>query len=80
MELHIYGSGYNKTLQAKKKELEKIGIFLRGYLEESDELQTYRAVLYPLQHSCGGKGVLTEAWFHHTPVITTPIGAEGYFF
>lgn len=32
VELHIYGSGYNKNLQAKKKELEKIGIFLKGYL------------------------------------------------
>jgi O-antigen biosynthesis protein len=78
-ELHIYGSGYNKSLQGRKKEMEKNGIFLRGFLEETEELQKYRAVLYPVQHACGGKGAISEAWFHHTPVVTTPIGAEGYF-
>lgn len=32
VELHIYGSGYNKMLQTQKKELEKQGILLRGVL------------------------------------------------
>ena len=32
IELHIFGSGYNNALQAKKRELEKQNIFLKGFL------------------------------------------------
>jgi hypothetical protein len=36
-------------------------------------------MLYPISNTTGTKGAIVEAWFHHTPVVTTPIGAEGLF-
>jgi len=55
--------------------LEKQGIFIRGFIENTEEIQKYRAILYPISHTTGTKGAIVEAWFHHTPVVTTPIGA-----
>ena len=31
----------------------------------------------PLRFGAGLKGKVVEAWSHGTPVVTTPIGAEG---
>jgi hypothetical protein len=37
-------------------------------------------MLYPAQHSAGLKSKVIDSWLHHTPVVTTPVGAEGMFF
>jgi hypothetical protein len=52
---------------------------LKGFVDDTEEIQRHKAVLYPLRSSCCLKGAISEAWFQHTPVVTTPIGAEGYF-
>jgi hypothetical protein len=51
----------------------------KGVMEDTADLQKYRALLYPAQYATGIKGAIVEAWFQHTPVVTTPIGAEGLF-
>lgn len=48
---------------------------LRGLLDDTQNLQRYRALLYPIQYTTGTKGAIIESWFQHTPVVTTPIGA-----
>ena len=40
-----------------------------------DELQKYKMLLYPTRSTSGLKSKVVEAWLHHTPVVTTPIGA-----
>jgi O-antigen biosynthesis protein len=79
VELHIYGAGHHKQLQARRKELEKIGVVFKGVMPDTQDLQRYRALLYPVQYTTGTKGAIVESWFQHTPVVTTPIGAEGLF-
>ena len=44
-------------------------------MQDLADIQKYRAFLYPLQYTTGTKGVIIESWFHHTPVVTTPVGA-----
>lgn len=52
---------------------------LKGYLESSDDVSRYRAVLYPCLHSVGPRTKILESWLNHLPVVTTPVGAEGVF-
>jgi glycosyltransferase involved in cell wall biosynthesis len=40
-------------------------------------LAGYRVNLAPLRFGAGLKGKITDGWFAGTPVVTTPIGAEG---
>jgi hypothetical protein len=37
-------------------------------------------MLYPARFSTGLKSKIVESFLHHTPVVTTPIGAEGMFY
>jgi hypothetical protein len=48
-------------------------------MDDIETIQEYKALLYPVQNTCGYKGSIVDAWFNHTPVITTPFGAEGFF-
>ena len=50
-----------------------------GVMDDLQDIQKYRALLYPIQYTTGTKGAIVESWFRHTPVVTTPIGAEGLF-
>ena len=79
VQLHIYGSGLSKELLVRKKELERQGIVLKGVMEDTQDIQKYRALLYPSRWATGSKGAVVESWFQHTPVVTTPVGAEGLF-
>ena len=40
-------------------------------------LQKYRVLLAPLRFGAGIKGKIADSWWCGTPVVTTPIGAEG---
>jgi hypothetical protein len=77
--LHIYGSEFPKELFAAKASLKDKGIRLMGQLEHIEEVGKYIAMLAPLRFGAGIKGKIIDAWFEHTPVITTPIGSEGMF-
>lgn len=37
-------------------------------------------MLYPARWSVGLRSKIIESWLHHTPVVTTPVGAQGMFF
>lgn len=57
----------------------KNGFYVRGHAPHSIEtLSQYRALLAPLRFGAGLKGKITDAWASETPVVTTPIGAEGF--
>ena len=58
VELHIYGTGTNKKLLDRKKDLEKIGVRFKGVMEDTTDLQKYRALLYPAQYASGIKGAI----------------------
>ena len=56
------------------------GLILRGFLPDAalaDLLGRSRALLAPLRFGAGLKGKIVDAWAAATPVVTTPIGAEG---
>jgi Ni,Fe-hydrogenase I large subunit len=78
-QLHIYSSSLWKNAPAKQ-ELEKNNVFIKGYAEDLEIIQRYRVMLYPAVYSVGLKSKVVESWLHHTPVVTTPVGAEGMFF
>jgi len=37
-------------------------------------------MLAPLRYGAGIKGKIVDSWLHNTPVVTSPIGAEGLYF
>jgi glycosyltransferase involved in cell wall biosynthesis len=56
------------------------GLHVAGHLSPSalsTALRGARVLLAPLRFGAGLKGKVVEAWSHGTPVVTTPIGAEG---
>lgn len=48
-------------------------------MKDLNQLGKYKYMLAPLFFGAGVKGKICDSWFNHTPVITTPIGAEGLF-
>lgn len=36
-------------------------------------------MLAPLRFGAGIKGKIVDSWINNTPVVTSPIGAEGLF-
>jgi len=48
-------------------------------MKDLNLLKKYRYLLAPLFFGAGIKGKITDSWYYGTPVITTPIGAEGLF-
>jgi len=55
--------------------MESTGVFMKGYVEDLEIIQKYKVMLYPAKWSVGMKSKVIESWLHHTPVVTTPIGA-----
>ena len=51
----------------------------RGRAPNLSVLGRARVLLAPLRFGAGLKGKVVEAWARGTPVVTTPIGAEGSF-
>ena len=88
--LHIYGAFLTSALRqkwlaklrqaARVKDLESCGISLDGFVSDLKHvLLHHRLMLVPLRFGAGLKGKLVEAWQARLPVVTTPIGAEGFF-
>ena len=76
VELHIFGSNFPKEFE----NLSEIkGIKNKGLMKDLKQLGKYKYMLAPLFFGAGVKGKICDSWFEHTPVITTPIGAEGLF-
>jgi hypothetical protein len=57
---------------------EKNGFVVRGPADDACKtLSRYRINLAPLRFGAGLKGKIADGWWAGTPVITTPVGAEG---
>jgi glycosyltransferase involved in cell wall biosynthesis len=75
-ELHLYGAYPPREIMALDSP--KTGLRVFGPAENSiATLRNYRAVLAPIRFGAGIKGKIADAWAAGTPVVTTPLGAEG---
>ncbi len=75
-ELHVYGAFAPADIVALSCPSE--GFVVRGAARDQYEtLSRYRCMLAPLRFGAGIKGKIADAWCVGTPVVTTPIGAEG---
>lgn len=75
-ELHLYGAYPPKEIMALDNAKQGIRVF--GKAEESiPTLRNYKVLLAPIRFGAGIKGKIADAWAAGTPVVTTPIGAEG---
>jgi len=82
-ELFIYGAYPPKKYldtQVKAQWLKK-GVRFEGWVPDASQvISGHRLGLFPLRFGAGLKGKVLESWQNGTPVVTTPIGAEGYLF
>jgi len=75
-ELHLYGAYPPKEIMALDDPKKGLRVF--GQAEDSiSTLANYKVLLAPLRFGAGIKGKIADAWAAGTPVVTTPIGAEG---
>jgi GT2 family glycosyltransferase len=75
-QLNIYG--YKLPQKVQDLHNPAAGIHVRGFVEDHRAaIAASRVMLAPLRHGAGVKGKICEAFAVGTPVITTPIGAEG---
>lgn len=76
-ELHLYGAYPPKEISQLDDPQSK-GVRVKGWTENAIKtLSEYRISLAPLRFGAGIKGKVTDSWQAGTPVVTTPIGAEG---
>ncbi len=76
--LHIYGSYPTEEVFQMHKPQE--GFLIKGQIQDSEKAFTSaRVCLAPLRFGAGLKGKFLEAMTYKTPLVTTPIGAEGMF-
>jgi len=75
-EFHIYGAYPPKEFM--ELDDSRNGFRVLGPCEDSlTTLSKYKALLAPIRYGAGIKGKITDSWAAGTPVITTPVGAEG---
>jgi O-antigen biosynthesis protein len=75
-ELHIYGAYPPKEVADLETRME--GVKFYGPMpDQYATLAKYRVNLAPLRFGAGIKGKIADGWQVGTPVVTTPIGAEG---
>ena len=75
-QVHIYGAYPPKEMMSLSDT--ENGFHVMGHAENQHEtLAKYRVSLAPLRFGAGIKGKISDSWWVGTPVITTPIGAEG---
>lgn len=78
-ELHVYGSYPPKDAMAFDDP--RTGFRVKGQCADARAtLAEYKVALAPLRFGAGLKGKILDAWRAGTPVVTTPIGAEGMEF
>ena len=76
VELNITGKSLPKYLQKEIRNTE--GINYLGFIDEIDEfIKTQMLMVAPIQLGAGLKMKIPHSLANGTPVITTPIGAEG---
>ena len=76
LELFIYGAYPPKS--AMDLHRPERGFHVVGPCDDAIEtLALHRALLAPIRYGAGIKGKISDAWAAGTPVVTSPIGAEG---
>jgi len=76
IKLHIVGSKPTEEILA----LASDEVLVTGYVTDQELQQYYqqcRLAIMPLRFGAGVKGKVVEAIYHHLPIITSPIGAQG---
>ena len=77
-ELHVYGAYPPRRFMDLSDEAS--GFIVKGPARDPvDTLAGYRVSLAPLGFGAGLKGKILDSFRAGTPVITTPVGAEGIF-
>jgi glycosyltransferase involved in cell wall biosynthesis len=75
-QVHIYGAYPPKEMMALSDPDQ--GFHVMGHAaDQHATLSRYRVSLAPLRFGAGIKGKISDSWWVGTPVVTTPIGAEG---
>jgi O-antigen biosynthesis protein len=75
-EIHICGAYPPKDMMMLTNAED--GFYVSGPVENSFQfLEQFRINLAPLRFGAGIKGKISDGWWSGTPVVTTPIGAEG---
>lgn len=69
--------GAYPTAAVQRLHAPKVGFHVRGHAPSLEVLASARVLLAPLRYGAGIKGKIVDAWRYGTPVVTTPIGAEG---
>jgi len=76
--LSVYGNYAGQ--QITQLHNEKMGFLIKGWAPSVEEaMQSARVCLAPLRYGAGLKGKILDALTYGTPVVTTPIGAEGMY-
>ncbi|MGZ3700028.1 MAG: glycosyltransferase, partial [Bdellovibrionota bacterium] len=74
--VHVYGAYPPREASALHSPQE--GFHVLGPAKDQYEtLARYRVNLAPLRFGAGIKGKISDGWFSGTPVVSTPVGAEG---
>jgi len=75
-EVHLYGAYPPKEIMNLNQP--RNGFHVKGWTPDQFEmLSQYRVNLAPLRFGAGNKGKILDGWWSGTPVVTTPVGAEG---
>lgn len=76
VSVHIFGAYPPKEMIQLTQATQ--GFHVIGPVEDQFEtLKKYRVNLAPLRFGAGIKGKISDGWWSGTPVVATPIGAEG---
>ena len=76
VQVHIYGAYPPKEMMSLTNTAK--GFYVKGSTpDQFATLSQYRVNLAPLRFGAGIKGKITDGWWSGTPVVGTPISAEG---
>ena len=78
LDIPFYIVGSKPTDAIRKLASEKI--IVKGFVSEEELSKMYhdcKLVVVPLRYGAGVKGKVVEALYYGTPMVTTPVGAEG---
>ncbi|CAM9240368.1 unnamed protein product, partial [Ectocarpus fasciculatus] len=74
--LHVFGS--YPPREAMALSAPEDGFIVKGPVKDHFKmLRKHRVNLAPLRFGAGIKGKISDGWWSGTPVVTTPVGAEG---
>jgi len=75
VQVHLVGSNITEELRA----LAGVGVVIHGWVPAVDDIyRRVRLTVAPLRFGAGQKGKVGESLAFGVPVVTTPIGAQGF--